>query len=170
MKRAALLILGISISCMSFAQESIDEVFRKYNGKEGYTSIHIGKGLLQLASLFDDDRDADMIKLDGKFDDLRILVADSYNQGFTDEIKDLLEKGSFISLMEVIDGQDRVNFYVQKNTDRVSQLILLAIDHNEEVLLSIKGNFTLSELAEFGRGSGRPGHLHHMSLLGKLDE
>jgi len=170
MKRAALLVLGISISCMSFAQESIDEVFRKYQGKEGYTSIHISKGLLQLAALFDEDSDTDLKKMDGKLDDLRILVADSCSKGLTDEIKGLLEKNSFISLMEVIDGHDKVNFYVQQNNARVSQLVLLATGHDEDVLLSIKGNFTLNELAELGRGSGRHGHLHHMSLLGSLDE
>lgn len=169
MKRAALLLLGISITCLSFAQESIEELFRKYQGKEGYTSIHISKGLLQLAAQFDDS-DADLKKLDGKLDDLRILVADSYSKGFTGEIKGLLEKGSFISLMEVIDGHGQVNFYVQKNNERVSQLVLLATGPDEDVLLSIKGNFTLNELAELGRGSGRHGYLHHMSILGGLND
>jgi hypothetical protein len=153
------------------AQDFVDDIFSKYSGKDNFTSIVISKDLFDFAFTLDNDKELE--KLKGKISDLKILVSEHLsegNVGFTNEIRNSINKNSYLSLMEILDGKNKVNFYVKKDNDKIIHLLLLATEKDQEVLLSIKGEFTMKELAEIGKDSNVHGSFHHLSYLKNLDK
>lgn len=168
MKRIILFVTLLSVPFFSVAQDFITDIFSKYSGRDNFTCISINKSLLNLALAFDADCD----KLMGKISDIQILVSENeFNEGisFTNEIIENLNKSNFVSLMEIRDGHNKINFYVKKDNEIINHLILLAKEDDEEVFLSLKGKFTLKELAEIGKSSNDHGNFHHLSFLKDID-
>ncbi|NOU17957.1 MAG: DUF4252 domain-containing protein [Bacteroidales bacterium] len=172
MKRIIIILSFSMLPILAGAQDFIDDLFRKYSGNDGFTSIVINKDLLDFAFIINNDKDID--KLKGKISDLRILISDEHQQGnnstFKDEIKNSITKNNYQCLIEILDGKNKVNFYVKKDNDKIIHLILIASENNEEVLLSLKGQFTMKELIEMGKDSNHQGSFHHLSYLTHLDE
>lgn len=169
MKRLALVFVMIIASNIVFAQAFIDEVFQKYSGKPGFTSVMITPELFKLLALMDKN-DPELQKISQKMSSLRILVSEEKTVGFTNEVREKIAKLNYLNIMEVIDGSQKVNFYVQQKGDRITDFLLLSIDDREEVLLSITGNMTLNELSELGKSNSWGGSTGHLSLLKNLEE
>jgi len=171
MKQIIFILVLSVLPFLAGAQDFIDEVFNRYSGKDNFTSIVISRDLLDFAFALDNHKDID--KLKGKISDLKILVSehkDDNSLRFTNEIRDNLNKNSYLSLIEILDGKTNVNFYIKKDNDKIVQLLLLATQDDEDVLLSLKGQFTMKELVEIGKGSSDHGSFHHLSYLKNLDE
>jgi hypothetical protein len=157
MKRTLIILSFIIFPLLLEAQDVIDAVFKKYSGSDNFS--------------IDNDKDIDKIK--GKISDLKILISEhqkSENIDFTNEIRDAIDKNSFMNLMEIRDGKSKVNIYAKKNVDKIVHLILLANEEDEEVLLSIKGEFSTKDLIELGRNSNHDGSFHHLSYLRDLEK
>jgi hypothetical protein len=171
MKRIIFLLALSVLPFLAGAQDFIDDLFNRYSGKDNFTSIVISKDLLDFA--FNLDKDKDLDKLKGKISDLKILISEHKNGslvGFTNEIRDNLNKDSYLSLIEILDGKTKVSFYAQKDNDKIVHLLLLATEEDQDVLLSLKGQFTMKDLAELGNNSNNHGSFHHLSYLKNLDE
>ncbi|MHC1704633.1 MAG: DUF4252 domain-containing protein [Tenuifilaceae bacterium] len=171
MKRTFIILSFIIFPLLAEAQDVIDAVFKKYSGSDSFTSIIISKDLLDFAFAINNDKDIDKIK--GKISGLKILVSENQrtgNIGFTSEIQEAIEKNSFLNLMEIRDGKSKVNIYAKKNEDKIVHLVLLAIEDDEEILLSLRGEFSTKDLAELGRNSGHNGSFHHLSYLRDLEK
>ncbi len=172
MKRIIIILSFAMLPILVGAQDFIDDLFRKYSGNDGFTSIVINKALLDFAFTINNDKDID--KLKGKISDLRILISDEHQQGnsstFKDEIKNSITKNDYQNLIEILDGKNKVNFYVKKDNDKIVHLIIIASENNEKVLLSLKGQFTMKELIKMGKDSNHKGSFHPLSYLTHLDE
>lgn len=169
MKRVALIAVMIIVANVSFGQAFIDDIFSKYAGKPGFTSVVITPQLFQLLALVD-NKDPELQKISEKVNSLRILVSEEKPIGFTDEVRSEIGKMNYISIIEVIDGTQKVNFFVQQSGDIITDFLLLAIDEREEVLLSITGNMKINELTKLGKSSSIGGSASHLSLLKNLEK
>ncbi len=153
------------------AQDFVDDVFNKYSGNQNFTSIVISKNLLDFA--FSIDKKNDLNNLKGKISDLKILVSerkDDANNNFVDEIRSSLNKNEYMSLIEIRDGKTKVNFYVKKNGDKIIHLLLLASEAEQDVLLSLSGEFTMKDLSELGKCAKGDGSFHHLTYLKNVKE
>jgi len=173
--KKVLVILAISIlPFWACAQDFIDDVFNKYSGKDGFTSIVISNELLNFAFALENDSIQGSDALKGKISDLKILVSKNHGGDgkidFISDIKNNFNKNSYVSLMEILDGKSKVNFYVKKENEKIVHLLLLATDDGEQVLLSLKGNFTLKDLIEIGKNSHEHGGIRQLSYLKNLEK
>jgi len=159
----------LALPLLSKSQAFVDEIFNRYSGKTGFTSVVINPQLFKLLAIIDKD-DPELKMLSEKFNSLKILVSENKSVGFTNEIREKLKKDEFLNLMEIIDGPQKVNFYAKKKGESITDFLLLSIDDKEEVLLSITGNFSLSELSQIGSSSSSGGSMAHLELLKKLEE
>lgn len=169
MKRIIFVLLFVAAGHITFGQAFIDEVFTKYAGKAGFTSVIITPQLFKLLSLFEDN-DNDIKALTEKVTSLRILVSEEKAIGFTDEVRRKIDNVNYVNIMNVVDGKQKVDFFIQKKGQTVTDLILLAIDDSEEVLISISGNFMLNELSGLANTASLGTGANKMSLLKKLEE
>lgn len=168
MKKLFLIVAILVFGHIANAQVFIDELFSKYAGKQGFTSVVIAPQVFKLLA-FVDESDSDLQSLSEKLNSFRILVSEDKAIGFTDDIKIKIEKMNYLNIMQVLDGEQKVNFYVKQNGETITDFILLAIDGNEEVLMSITGNMKMKELANLGKSKGL-GKSGHLSLLKSLEE
>lgn len=171
MKRLLFAAAFFALPLFAGAQDFVDEVFSKYSGNQNFTSIVISKNLLDFA--FTVDKENDLNRLKGKISDLKILVSEhkaDVNLKFTDEIRSNLNKNEYMSLIEIKDGKTKVNFYVKKNGDKIVHLLLLASETDQDVLLSLTGEFTMKDLSEIGKSVKGDGSFHHLSYLKNVKE
>jgi hypothetical protein len=169
MKSYIVVIMLIVFPILSKSQAFVDEIFSRYSGKSGFTSVVINPQLFKLFAIIDKE-DPELKVLSEKFNSLKILVSEDKSVGFTNEIREKLKKDEYLNLMEIIDGSQKVNFYAKKKGELITDFLLLSIDDKEEVLLSITGNFSLSELSHIGSNSSSGGSMAHLELLKKLEE
>ncbi len=124
--------------------------------------------MFKLLSLVD-AKDEDLKQLSEKIVSLKILVSEDKTVGFTNEIRAQMVKLKYKTIMQIVDGEQKVDFFVKQNGDMITDLVMLATDKTEEVLLSLSGNIKLNELASLGSSSDKAG-MSHMSLLKSLEQ
>ena len=169
MRRIITVLLLVLATSFAMGQDFIDQVFKQYVGKQGFTSVVISPQVFTLLSAIDPN-DKDLKTISEKISSLKILVSEDKAIGFTNEIRSKMKSTNFVSIMEVIDGKQKVNFYVKQSGETITDFVLIAIDDKEEVLLSITGNFKLNELANLGGKNAIGGKDGHLSLLKKLED
>jgi len=167
----ALMLLPLTI----FAQNSAaDNVFDKYSGKDGYTSIDISKGLFELfAEIEADDPDFDEFQkaIDG-LESMRLLAysiegdkgTTAEKDAFMSAIKNGVSLKDFDELMVVRDDDAKINFYAKSKGQIITEMIMIVDGNDEAVLLSLFGNIDLKHIAKLGAAMNMGG----MDYLGKM--
>lgn len=169
MKSYIIAVVLLFTTPMLQAQTSTDNLFNRYSGKSGFTSISVSPGIFKLIAALDKN-DPDLQMLSDKFSGLKILVSEKNDAGFSAEVKELIKKENLQVLMEIVEANKKVNFYASLNNGIISNMILHAIEPNEEVLLTISGNFSLKELSKMGNVSVLGNESKHIALLRELEE
>jgi len=102
-----MIVLSVAL-CGVYAQKSIDALFNRYAGKEGFVTVTLSGDLLKLAGLFDNDKDNN--RSAGKITELRILAQD----------KGEMKVNNFYDLViKDINTQDYEEFMRVKESDRI---------------------------------------------------
>ena len=116
---------------------------------EKATQIDIAGWLLNIASNFaEEEGQKEMLQ---KITKLRGLVIDGGDlvqaTDFNNLVKDL-RKDSFEDLMNIQDGNDKVNIMIREEKDVITNLILLVRGSDEFVMISLEGAFNLDDLKD----------------------
>lgn len=155
MKKLLLLLTVICMPAVLRAQNNaVDEMFRKYQEREGFSVITISSGLFRMISNLDtDNEDADNIIHNLK--SIRILsVKDSLlNKGlnFYTELTKKLNTSVYEELMVVKEGPDITKFLVRHNGDRIAELLVISGGPGGNSLISIQGNLSLKNISELSK-------------------
>lgn len=161
MKRSFLILTAICISAVLQAQNSaVDEMFRKYQEKEGFTVVTISSGLFRMISNLDSDsKDADDIIHNLK--SIRVLsVKDSLlNKGlnFYTELSKKLNMSVYEELMVVKEGPDITKFLVKHNGERIAELLVITGGPDGNSLISIEGNMSLKNITDISKSTDLEG-------------
>jgi len=178
MKKLIITILAALFLVPVIAQNT-NELFEKYNGKEGFTSVNISKELFSMMAQMnvetdEDDDAAEMIEAMGKLDFIRILMLDKSETSnkefskFRDEISSFNLKG-YTELMNVKENGDNVKIMVKKEGEIFSEWLLL-IDQDDEVgFISISGNIDMETMSKFSKVMKMKG-MENFDSLKEYDE
>ncbi len=152
MKRIVFALVLISISLSGFAQKSVDALFSKYSGEDGFTSITINGNLLKLIRAFDNDDEDNFWP--GDVSVIRILVQDDggfYAGNFFRMVERELDRKNYEEFMRINDSDNDVLMLVSSQGRNFTEFIVIAGDDDGEdnVLIQVKGNMTYKEAREF---------------------
>ncbi|HOP03212.1 MAG TPA: DUF4252 domain-containing protein [Tenuifilaceae bacterium] len=170
MKRLVLLVVITCFSIISYAQVSPDAVFEKYAGKSGFTSINFNSQIFKLIAFLDDSADEDLERISENLSGLKIIVCESDNPEFRKDINALRNNNGLVKLMEVVESTSKVNFYAKYENGFISNLVLIAMEEGEDVLMSISGKFKMEDLAQMGSCTSFGSSNSHIALLRNLEE
>lgn len=161
MKKLLILICIIGVSAHSFAQnKSIDRVFDKYSGMEGFTTVYISKYMFTMFSNLEGVEDDDMKEVQdvfGKLDGIKILAVDdpeALGKGinFYDEIMKDLPRNQYEELMVVKDSDSDVVFLAREEDGVIRELLLIVGGEGDDnALIAITGEIDLNTIAKLSK-------------------
>ncbi len=169
MKKLLFSLFVITLPLALNAQNTpVDELFEKYSGKEGFTSVYITSYMF---SMF-----ADIETSDPEFDDLmknltgiKILATDdSYNgsANFYKEIIDKLPMSKYKELMVIKEKDQDVKFLINEKDGKIIELLLIAGGKDDNALISIQGNIDLKNISKLSKSMQIDG-LKHLEEIDK---
>lgn len=162
MKKVFIAFLFVFLPAMLFAQSP----FTKFEDRTGITSVIVNKKMFELMSQIKTDpkdKDAGQYKnLVAKLESLRVFTTD--NSKYTGEMRstvdNYLKSNPLDELMRINDNGRNIKIYVKQGaTSSQVKELLMFIDggKDETVLMSLTGNFDLSDISMLTDKMSLPG-------------
>jgi hypothetical protein len=146
MKKLIIITIWLVTFSAAYAQKSIDELFEKYAGKDGFTTVTINGNLLKLARFLDNDSDSDSpLNLDLK--EIRILTQEdkSLNVGnFYDMVIKDIDLKAYEEFMRVKETDQDVRMLVRIDGKHFKEFLLIS-GGSDNAIIQIKGDFSVDE-------------------------
>jgi hypothetical protein len=158
MKKQVLLVLLLSAASITvWSQKSpVDELFDRYDGKEGFTSVYISSKMFSLLSRIDADDD-EFRNLVTRIRGIRILSIDSASNtrgvNLAGELLPRLRRSGYEELMTVREENDNVFFMIREVGGRIAELVMVTGGEGSSVV-SIQGDLDLKTIASLSDSMG----------------
>lgn len=138
-------VLAISFQLV-YGQKSIDALFDKYAGKDGFTTVQINGNLLKLVRFFDNEKSNDE-NLPAGLTQIRILSQEdkTINPGnFYDMVIKDIDLQNYEEFMRVKDSDQDLRMLVRTEGNRFKEFLLIA-GGEDNAIIQIKGDLTLND-------------------------
>jgi len=157
MKKLALIIILSALSLSAFCQKSpVDELFERYDGKDGFTSVYISSKMFSLLARLDTE-DEEFQNLVTRIKSIRILSIDSAKNvsglNFSSELLPKLNRTGFEELMTVREESGEVRFMIREVGGRIAELVMVTGGRGSSVV-SIRGDLDLKTIASLSGSMG----------------
>jgi len=178
MKKQIIKIIIITLLLLPatiFAQSEIDNLYKKYAGEDGFTSINISPEMFRLLGSMDMSDSAEEAKqtqnVMEQLDGLKMLV---YEQpegkpfiDFYKEIKKSLPLKEYTELMSIQDSDSDIKFLIKKaGKNRISELLMIIKGDGEVLVMSMTGDIDMNTISDISNSLDVKG----MENLDKLNE
>jgi len=167
-----IILLFLSLPLMLSGQSAADELFDKYSGKEGFTSVYITK--LMFAMFADmEHEDPEFEKLVNDLKSIKILATDESNDqlniNFYKEIMSSLPEKEYQELMIIKEKDQDIKFLVREVDGQIRELLLIAGGKDSNALISIQGLINLKTISKLSKSMKVDG-LEHLNEIDKKKE
>ena len=163
MKRISIFIALLIFPFLTNAQDFVDQLIGKYQGKKGFTTVVVNKNLFDIVAAMDEN-DEDLQQMKGMIDNIRIIAMEDdlnpKNINFYQEIINQVDTKSYQELMTVKETDNDVVFYVKYMGNDIEELLLIAGGNDENAVISIKGKINLKEIASLSKSVHMKGFEH----------
>jgi hypothetical protein len=149
MKKLTWIIALALVTTIISAQKSIDALFEKYAGKNGFVTVTINGNLLKLAAALDDEKENKSIP--ENITQIRILAQESDNikvDNFYDLVIKDIDLNLYEEFMQIKESDQDVRMLVRTEGNRFTEFLLIA-GGKDNALIQIKGSMTLDEAKKF---------------------
>jgi hypothetical protein len=147
MKRVLVFILLTITFTFVYGQKSIDALFEKYAGKDGFTTVTINGDLLKLARCFDNDDDHDDNSFASSITGIRILSQEDKTlkiENFYDMVINDIDLNSYEEFMRIKDTDQDLRMLVRTEGKKFKEFLLIS-GGEDNAVIQIKGNLTFDE-------------------------
>lgn len=157
MKKLVPLIILSALSLSAFCQKSpVDELFERYDGKDGFTSVYISSKMFSLLARIDTE-DAEFRNLVTRIKSIRILSIDSAKNvsglNFSSDLLPKLNRTGFEELMTVREENGEVRFMIREVGGKIAELVMVTGGRGSSVV-SIRGDLDLKTIASLSDSMG----------------
>jgi len=147
MKKFLLLaILSITFT-FAFGQKSIDSLFEKYAGKDGFSTVTFNGSLLKFAKLFDSDDDDSANSIPNRLTEIRILSQEDKSmkvENFYDMVIRDIDLKSYEEFMRVKESDQDLRMLVRIEGKTFREFLLIS-GGNDNAIIQIKGELTFED-------------------------
>ena len=136
--------LMIAINIAS-AQKSIDSLFEKYAGRDGFTTVTINGSLCKLAACMSDNDDDN--QMPANITEIRILTQDDENmkvENFYDMVIRDIDLNNYEEFMRVKESDQDVRMLVRIDGKKLREFLLIS-GGEDNAIIQIKGTFSLDD-------------------------
>jgi len=149
MKRLLIFIVLTITATLVFGQKSIDDLFERYAGKDGFTTVTINGNLLKLAHCFGDNDDENSLPVN--ISEIRILAQDNDSmkvENFYKMVIRDIDLKNYDEFMRVKESDQDLRMLVRSEGNKFKEFLLIA-GGKDNALIQIKGNMTYEEAKKF---------------------
>ena len=171
-----MIVAFLSIPFMISAQSPADVLFDKYSGQDGFTSVYITQHMFSLFADIETEEDEDgFIELVKNLKCIKIVSVDDespeLNQqvNFFEEIKTDFPEGKYEELMVVKKKNQDVKFYILKDEDKISELLMIVGGVEDNALISIQGDIDLKTISKLSKSMNIDG-MENLEEIEQEDE
>ena len=150
MRKIAFLLPILLLPLLVNAQKSpIDELFDKYYGKDGFTTVLVTQDMFEVISNMDSE-EGDFEGTLGKIKRVRVLAQDDDSEvkvegvNFMEELKGA-DFDDYKELVVVKNSEEEVLILAKEDNGKLTEL-LVVVGGEENVLVSVEGKFTMEDL------------------------
>lgn len=147
MKRLLLLTILTITFTFVYGQKSIDALFEKYAGKEGFTTVTIDGNLLKLAKCFSNDEDDTDNSVSANITEIRILTQENENmkvENFYDLVMKDFDLSKYEEFMRVKESDQDMRMLVRADGKRFKEFLIIA-GGDDNVVIQIKGDLSFND-------------------------
>lgn len=134
------------------AQNAIEKYFQQYEDDNAFTSVYVSEHMFGLFMdlEIEDEEDAELVKIIGGLKSLHILTTDNTPKKYYQEALSRINRSEYDVLMKVKDEETNLQFLIKKKGDVIEELLLL-VEEEEFVLMSIVGNINLKKISRLAK-------------------
>lgn len=169
MKTITLYIFLLFIALPGKSQnKAIEDIFNKFEGKNGVTSVNISKDLMGLAAQMDsnDVKAKDLFAQIGSVKILAFEKASAEDKVAFENMVKTLQLTDYKELMVVKEKNNNVKMLSKESQGKITEFLLLVTGGNDPVLISIAGNIDPKELGKLSSCMKMDG-FQHLAKLNK---
>jgi len=157
MKKLIFLIMVFVTTLPALGQKSpVDDLFDRYYGKEGFTSVFISSRMFSLLARIDKE-DQEFQNLVSRIKGIKILAIDSAHNvnriNFLSEIQKKLNSSGYEELMTVREETQEIRFLIRESNGRIAELLMITGGQGSSVV-SITGDIDLKTIASLSDNLG----------------
>ena len=176
MKKLVIVLTVIAMTLVTSisAQTAIDDLYQKYAGEKGFTSINISPEMFGFLSSLDMNDSSEQAKeaqdVVDQLSGLKMLVYEpegESNEAFLKEVRSLTKSNGYSEMMSVDSEDEIVKFLAKKGPDgKVLELLMIVLDDEEAVIMSMTGNLDMKSIQQISKSLDIDG----MENLEKIEE
>lgn len=162
MKKLLFTIVLTITTSLAYSQKSIDELFDRYAGKDGFTTVTINGGLLKLTHLLGDNDEDNSFPLN--ITEIRVLAQEDKTmnvENFYNEVIKDIDLKNYDEFMRVKNSDENLRMLVRSEGNRFKEFLLIA-GGDDNAIIQIKGNMTYQEAKKFAKDAERD---HGLKLI-----
>ncbi|MBC8485875.1 MAG: DUF4252 domain-containing protein [Bacteroidetes bacterium] len=140
------------------AQSPADELFDKYSGKDGFTSVYITQHMFSLFADVDTEEDENgFLELVKNLNCIKIVSVDDESPdinkqvNFYDEIIKDFPEDEYEELMVVKKKDQDVRFFIRKEGKIIKELLMIVGGNEDNALISIQGDIDLKTISKLSK-------------------
>ena len=156
------IVVFAATATLAYSQKSIDDLFDKYAGKDGFTTVTINGNLLKMAHLFDNKEDDE---IPANITGIRILAQEDEGMkvdNFYDMVIKDIDIKNYDEFMRVKDSDQDLRILVRSEGNRFREFLLIA-GGKDNALIQIKGDMSYDEVKKLSEDAGKD---HGLNITG----
>lgn len=138
-------------------QKSIDKLFDKYAGREGFTTVNISGNLLNFAASMDDEDGGDNIN--ARITGIRVLTQNDKSmevENFLDVVKRDLNDRDYEEFMRIKESDQDLRMLVRAEGRKITEFLLVS-GGKENSIIQVKGDMTIKDAKKISENAKK----HH---------
>lgn len=156
----SLLVMMFVVPFSMNAQTAIDQLYEKYAGQKGFTSININPDMFKMLSNMDMSDSSEQAKESQnameKLSGLKMLVYEpeegETNEAFMNEIRALTKIKGYEEMMSVNENDETVKFLAKKDKNgTVTEMLMIVLESDEAVVMSMSGLLDMKTISEISK-------------------
>lgn len=164
MKRFLVFIVLTITATFAYSQKSIDDLFERYAGKDGFTTVTINGNLLKLAHCLVDNDDEKSFP--ANITEIRVLAQEDKSmnvENFYNLVINDIDLKNYDEFMRVKKSDQDLRMLVRSEGNKFKEFLLIA-GGTDNALIQVKGSMTFEDAKKFSKDAEKD---HGMNLLPK---
>ena len=164
MKRFLVFIVLTITATFAYSQKSIDDLFERYAGKDGFTTVTINGNLLKLAHCLVDNDDEKSFP--ANITEIRVLAQEDKSmnvENFYNLVINDIDLKNYDEFMRVKKSDQDLRMLVRSEGNKFKEFLLIA-GGTDNALIQVKGSMTYEDAKKFSKDAEKD---HGMNLIPK---